>query len=457
MRYERPKNPLHQKRTAHARIAAAGPAATVITDRMTFRHSPASGRLALRVTLLLWLVVVGLILRQRIFISNDTISNYAHVWYVSDRVRATGMLPFHMPVLGHGQAFAFPYSFLPWLSAALIWPVFGEWSVTLMLVAGCAALIAAMLWALPELRADGWLATAALCNPALVAAPIVGQLPFLWATAMLFVAIGAWRRDRRGAAIIAAGIAQATHPAVVAPIAIVLVLVSLIFETDRARLMSAYLISGIVAVPAAAMVLFSPVIADTSRSEQLREFTYTFATRCPVVFVPLLLVAVAARAIRAAPLFVIAMLVSNIALAGYLDTSFGWRHLLAGHDNEIADITNGSNFEPGATYRVLDANDGKYSMYRVLRRGGNLDSELFPESIGRHSFSNPEQYTTFLKHRRVGYVIVFDRYDHKYKTNEHAELEQLTDTCNQDRIGARLVSHHQHHWLYEIDYTCRRR
>lgn len=398
--------------------------------------------------------MLGLILRQRIFISHDTISNYAHVWYVADRLHATGSVPFHMPVLGHGQAFAFPYAFVPWLTSALIWPALGEWSVTLMLAAGTIALIAAMFWALPELRANRWVATAALCSPTLVAVPIIGQLPFAWATTMLFVAVGAWRRGRHGLAALALGVAQATHPAVVAPIALALAAIWLCYEHDRRKLVGVYVIGGLLALPAAAIVLFSPVIADTTRSDQIRQFAYTFAIRCPVIFVPCLLAATVAHKVRIGALVAVCVLVANLVLAGFLDTSFGWRHLFSGPDNEIADIANAPEFQPGATYRVLDANDGKYSMYRVLRRGGHLDSELFPESIGRRSFATSERYTTFLRHRRVAYVIVFDRYDRAYKTNEHAKLEQLTKGCDGNHVGTRLLIHRQHHWLYEVNYKC---
>src|SRR5439155_16329773 len=115
--------------------------------------------------------------------------------------------------LGHGAAFAFPYAFLPWFSAALVRPLFGDWVVTLWLVLGFLGLVTAIWWALPELR-DGWSFAFVLLNPMLVEAPLLGQLPFLWAAAFLFLATGLWRRNRTVGAAIALGIAEATHPAV---------------------------------------------------------------------------------------------------------------------------------------------------------------------------------------------------------------------------------------------------
>ena len=99
-----------------------------------------------------WAVVLLLILRHAVFVSDDSISNYGHVWYVSDRIWRYHHVPWSMPVIGHGKALAFPYAFVPWISAALLRPLLGDWVVTLWLVVGTIGLIAATFWAFPELR-----------------------------------------------------------------------------------------------------------------------------------------------------------------------------------------------------------------------------------------------------------------------------------------------------------------
>src|SRR5438552_792063 len=63
-------------------------------------------RVCLRVLVAGWALVLALILGHRIFVSHDTVSNYAHVWYVSERVGHAHVLPFRMPVIGHGDAYA---------------------------------------------------------------------------------------------------------------------------------------------------------------------------------------------------------------------------------------------------------------------------------------------------------------------------------------------------------------
>ncbi|HKA05526.1 MAG TPA: hypothetical protein VKD67_14420, partial [Acidimicrobiales bacterium] len=127
-----------------------------------------------------WAVVLGAILSHSLFISHDSMSNYGHVWWVAQQLRAGQGLPFRMPVLGHGEALTFPYGFLPWVVAGVLSLAFGDWAVTLLIVLGFVALVAAMFWALPEIR-HGWWAVAVLLNPTLVMAPIIGQMPFLWA------------------------------------------------------------------------------------------------------------------------------------------------------------------------------------------------------------------------------------------------------------------------------------
>src|SRR5262249_39142688 len=186
---------------------------------MTADATPGSPRLsrfsrrALLVVGAAWAAVLGVMLTHSVFISHDSMSNYSHVWWVAEQLRDGQGLPFRMPVIGHGEALTFPYGFLPWVVAGVLSLAFGDWAVTLLIVLGFVALVAAMFWAIPEIR-HGWWAVAALLNPTLVMAPIIGQLPFLWAMAFLFAAIGCWRRDRRVAAVILAAISQATHPAI---------------------------------------------------------------------------------------------------------------------------------------------------------------------------------------------------------------------------------------------------
>ena len=54
----------------------------------------------------------------------------------------------------------------------------------------------------------------------------------------------------------------------------------------------------------------------------------------------------------------------------------------------MARFVTSSAFRPGLTYRVLRTSDGKVGMYQVIRAGGRLDSEFFPESIWGGMFAS---------------------------------------------------------------------
>ena len=126
-------------------------------------------------------------LSHPIFVTGDSLNNYAHVWYVSQRFWHDHAIPLRMPVLGHGEAFAFPYGFIPWFTAALLRPLLGDWVVTLWLVLGALGTVAAAFWALPELRRGYWPALL-LINPPLLDALVSDQMSFLWAARNCFSA-----------------------------------------------------------------------------------------------------------------------------------------------------------------------------------------------------------------------------------------------------------------------------
>ncbi len=152
-------------------------------------------QLALGVVAVAWLALLVAILRQPVFLTTDMVSNHVHIWYVAEQLWHGHGVPLHMPVLASGDAYAFPYAFVPWLVGAVLWPLGGDRVVTALLVVGCVAVVAATFWALPRLR-RGWWAVVVLLNPSLIMSLMLGQLPFLWAAAAFMVAIGMWRRDR---------------------------------------------------------------------------------------------------------------------------------------------------------------------------------------------------------------------------------------------------------------------
>jgi hypothetical protein len=407
-----------------------------------------------------WCLALALIIVKPLFVTHDSVSNYAHVWYVQDQLWNHHRLPLSMPVLGHGDALAFPYGFIPWMLSALLWPLAGSWAVTLSLVVGTVGLIAATFWSFPELR-HGWWAVATLINPALVAAPLSGQLPFIWAVALLLVAIGCWRRNRRRSATICAGLAQATHAAVVLPLALLLVVCWWPREPQRRRLARCYAISVAIALPAAVLVFISPVVGDTPTSSALANLVGTVSSRGLVLAVPIALVALRRRWVATpTPWLPVACAAAVAALNAALVLPLHMPGAVAALDRrpntELLRFIDSPKFVPRATYRILRAQDSRIGMYQLLLHHARLDSEFFPESMARQSWPSIEKYSAFLRARHVDFVIIFDNYDRERHTNEHDLLRTLARrrSCGPGSVGARLVDQGAGFDAYRIIRTC---
>jgi len=400
--------------------------ASGVDGSASFEVETRGGRRAKRVMIVFWSIILVLLLRHREVISSDTLSNYIHVWFVADRLWHGHGLPFHMPVLAHGQALAFPYGFIPWMFAVLLWPLMGEWSVTLALGVGFVGLVVATFWAFPELR-RGWWAAATLVNPGLVEGLLLGQLPFLWAATMLVVAVGCWRRQRRTAAILLAALAQITHAPVLIPLTAILALWWMRYgDDDRRVVLRSWLISAVPALPAAALVFASPVTMHSSPLLSAWIEIETVTLRALVLVVPIALIHLQRRGTRAnAPIIALsAMVIGQLVTLPISGMGVGWGALNRRPDPIAASIPTSMVFVRGATYRVLTFGDAKYGQYAVVRAGGNLDSEFFPESLYRRSFSDQATYGEFLTKRHVDYVVVQSRYS-KFKTNEQELLETM--------------------------------
>lgn len=373
-----------------------------------------------------WIAGLAAVLAHPIFVTNDSLSNYAHVWFVARHFWDGNGIAYHFPEIGHGRALAFPYAFIPWMTAALARPLLGDWTTTAWLVAGFLGVVGSAWWAFPELRKPV-LAALFLANPFLVEAVILGQLPFLWATAMLFAGIACWRRGRLVWAVVLVGLAQANHAAVVLPLAGLIVGVAFILGPDRRRIAIAYAASLLIALPGVALVFLSPVVEDSTTLSLVQNFLGTIVLRAAVVFFPFLLVwARPWLEDRRLGLSAIAALMAlNVGLVPLRDTGYAWHAFTRTPNESLVPLLESARFESGATYRLLQVADGKVGMYQMLQHGGRLDSEFFPESIHRTSWPGISAYSQFLDERNVDFVLITYAYDARYRTNEHLLLDEM--------------------------------
>ncbi len=409
------------------------------------------GRIALLVVAAAWIVIAARYLAHGIVLSSDSMNNYVHVWWVARDLWHHAELPWHMPVLGHGDAYAYPYGFTNWTFAALLWPAFGNWAVTLCTVVGVAGCIVATFVAFPELR-RGWWAAAALANPAIIEALLFGQQTFAWGAALLLFGIAAWRRNRPLLAAVLVGLGQATHAAVVLPIGLLLVAVACGFVPDRRRLLRWYGVALLITVPAVLLVFASPGYADATMRDKLANFGSTVGPRMLIVALPIVFVLTRKTRIRAlAPIALLVSLGINVAFQGPLNVEFQWDALSRKVNTASLDsYLRSPEFEPGATYRVLrGAGDGKLGLYHVVRAGGRLDSEMFPESMAIRNFPTLPAYEKLLCQRHVDFVIAYSSYTASRRTDELAVLSRLAARYD-GPVRVRRIEQGRGHIVYRV-------
>lgn len=439
--------------SAHGAEAPDGGAAAGGWDR--------SGRIATAVIGAAWVVMGLLALARPVFISHDSLSNNVHVWWIAEQLWSGNGVPLRIAPLANGEALTFPYASVPWLTSATVWPLLGDRAVTLWLVLGMAATVAATFWTFPTLR-RGWWAAATLANPSLVISPLLGQLPFLWAAACCLLAMGSWYRRRTGAAVLFAVLAQVIHPAVVMPIVAVVVLVWLPFERPdrRASLVGWWILSAVVSLPAAWAVFQSPVVAQTSLVTQVAALFQTVAMRLLVVLVPMVLVGLQLQRRRPLPAWSPAALTGVFLLLQVpmyvpFGMDFAWGSLTRDPPAAIDRFAASDGVRDGDTYRVLSAFDGKYGLYAVARAGGVLDAEFFPEGLHRGGFSSEGQYAAFLRRRLVDHVVAFDDYTDRYtRSNEPHLLRRMAEEGCVGGVRITRVPGGAGWSLYDVERGC---
>src|SRR5262249_55238290 len=158
-------------------------------------------------------------------------------------------------------------------------------------------------------------------------------------------------------------------------------------------------LSLVITIPAAGLVFASPTTSVTSTGSQVVDFFGTLGPRALIVALPIFCVVLQRTGIPAlAPVGLVVALVAGLAFEVPLNVGQQWHALVRnGADTASLDAyLRSPAFVPANTYRVLHSGDGKLGLYKILRAGGRLDSELFPESMGIQNFRDADEYAAFL-------------------------------------------------------------
>jgi glycosyltransferase involved in cell wall biosynthesis len=387
--------------------------------------------ITLFVPLALLFMTVDLLINP-IFLGNDSVHNYAHIWYISDQLFNHARLPLHIGLLDGGRAVTFPYAFVPFLTGAVAFRFLGDWAVTAMMAIALLGTVWMAGKAHPIMRSP-WFMLLLVMNPFLVDAVYSFQFATLWCT--LFFFLFTWSMDQRRywLATVLLWLTISTHPIMGCFAVGGYVLWQLL--ADRARLRPLAFMSipvGVALVPIFWMMLLTPSVRENSLKTVVFSVLDVLPRRGTVMLAPFIFVSFAPliRSFYRLTLLIFAggMIIAVLMTTGPLRLSYGSYYGAVHFSTNIyTDYFKSPQFHAGATYRVVEPNDREDGMYRFIRHGAVLANEFFSESMFRRNWT-VDEYACFLAFKRVDYVVMEKAYMVNSPTNEQDVLEALVSS-----------------------------
>ncbi len=387
--------------------------------------------LTLFAPLALLFMAVNLLI-NRIFLGDDSVHNYAHIWYISDQIFNHARLPLHVALLDGGRAVAFPYAFTPFLAGAVGFRVFGDWAVSAMMAVALLGTVWAVGKAHPVMR-NPWVMLVFVLNPFLIDAVYTFQFATLWSALFFFLFMWSMDQRRHLLSALLLWLTISAHPIMGSFAVGGYALWYLII--DRARLRPLAFISvpvGVALIPIFWMMLQTPSVGENSLKTVTLSVLDVLPRRGTIFWAPFLCATFAPllRSYFRPTLLIFAGLVAlGVMMAtGPLRVSYGsYYGALHFSDDIYAAYFQSPQFHPGATYRVVEPNDREDGMYRFIRHGAVLSNEFFSESMFRRNWTN-DQYACFLAFKQVDYVVIEGAFMANSPTNEQAVLEGLVSS-----------------------------
>ncbi|HZP56198.1 MAG TPA: hypothetical protein VFC53_01430 [Dehalococcoidia bacterium] len=368
-------------------------------------------------------VLCALVLSKPFFLGSDSANDYAHVWYISDQLFHHARLPLHISMLERGDALTFPYAVVPWLVAAVPYALIGDRAVTIAMVGGFVLYGYAAVRARPALR-DARLLALLYVNTFLIEGLVSFQLAFLYACAFFFLFVEATDRRRWPLAGGWALIAVTTHPfAAVPAIAGYALYAAVRRPRDVFPLAAALVVAALIALPYALYIRTAPAVATTKQADLVGTLKFMARFRAAVVLMPFILSGLA-WAIR--PAFLPAFLALALLFAHRIQhqqvNTFG----LDRYSRPLyGEFLRSPQFDPHATYRVLEPNDREDGAYQLMRHHAVLAQEFFDQSQFRRWWNTPEQYACFLGAKKIDIVLLERDYPMKFSQNESTRLQEF--------------------------------
>jgi hypothetical protein len=347
------------------------------TSRLLRWHTALQYTIAIG-TLLGVAFLCGMMLSKTVFLGSDSANNYAHVWYIYDRVFFHARLPLHVAYLESGHALTFPYAVVPWAVLAIPFALVGDRAVTIGMVAGFAFYGYAAVTARPVLR-DARLLALVYANSFLIEGLVSFQLAFIYACAFFFMFAAAVDQRRWVIAAVWALLAITTHPfAGVASVGGYSLYAFARRPRDMLPLAGALAVVALTVLPFALYIRTTPSVDTTRDSDIVGTLKFMARYRGTVIIAPL---AIAAFAPVLRPAFLPAFLAMSLLFVHRIDTkqvnTFGLDRVSHPFYGEFLASP---QLDRSLRYRVLEPNDREDGAYQLMRHRIVVAQEFFDQS-----------------------------------------------------------------------------
>jgi hypothetical protein len=374
--------------------------------------------------------VAGDILAHSLFLASDSMHNYAHIWYLSDEIFHHGTIPIHVSLLDSGKAVMFPYAIGPYLAGALLYPVLGNWAVSVLMAAAVVGTVWAAGVVRPAMR-DPWMIALFVLNPFFIDAAFSFQFASLWSALFFFLFVRAFERQQAVPAAVLLWLSVSSQPVMGSLAAGVYGLAILALHRDRfARLLMIGVPVGLALIPIYWMTLMTPSLSD-STGAFVRTTSWSIISRGTFFGAPFIASAGAPlfrRYYRPMLIFSLSTAIVGVLLLGgvvrYYRSPSGYYGVFHDSSDAYAEYFASPSFQAGATYRVLEPSEREDGMYRFIQHRAVLSNEFFTESTTHRNWTS-DQYGCYAAYKGIDYVVVERAWQQRNNLNEGQLLDSL--------------------------------
>ena len=356
--------------------------------------------------------------------------NYAHVWYLSDQIFHHGRFPLHISLLDGGSAVTFPYALVPYLAGALTYPIFGNWTVSLLMGIAVTGTVWAAGLARPVMR-DPWMILLFLINPFFIDSVFAFQFATVWCALFFFLFVSAFERRRTVLAALLLWLTISSHPMIGSLTSGVYLAIYAGLHRERVRDLFLLLVPvGLALIPIYWMTLSTPAVNEDPAAF-VRTTISSIVSRGLWFAAPFVLSWVAPWLRRNyRPVLGVGFASSALGVVllggviGFNRAPSGYWGILHDSSDVYAAFFASPEFQPGMTYRVLEPSEREDGMYRFMRHGAILSNEFFTESTFHRPW-NMDQYGCYTAFKRVDFVVVERAWERRLHFNEGDLLNSL--------------------------------